>query len=71
MVLAKELNAIFITDDKKAINVAIKEKIRVIRFNNEVRATVVILEKLLTKKIITIQEYKKIKTNLKNENFIF
>lgn len=70
MVLAKELKAIFITDERRATNIAKKIGINVID-KYEFRATAVILKLLSNQKIITAEDLKKIKKDLKKESFQF
>lgn len=80
MVLAKELNGIFITDDEKAAKKAEQENIRILKAGelnigvapkNRLKATVIFLEILKNRKIILPEEFDTIRESLKNENFSF
>lgn len=70
IVLARELKALFVTDDKRAIGVAKKMGIKIID-QYEFRATIVILKLLLKGKVISAREFTEIKIKLKKENFLF
>lgn len=80
MVLAKELDGIFITDDEKAAEKAQRENIKILKseeFNinifdkNKFKSTVIFLEILKKKKRISEKEFSEIKEMLKKENFSF
>lgn len=80
MVLAKELDGIFITDDERAAEKAQKENIKILKsedFNinitakNRFKSTVIFLEILKKQKRISEKEFGDIKEMLKIENFSF
>lgn len=68
MVLAEELNGVFITDDEVAAKKAIDFKIKALS-NSEHRDTVIFLIELRKKRVISNDEYKNIKKMLEQENF--
>lgn len=70
MVLARELDGIFITDDKVATKKASLLDIKILD-NKEYRDTVTFLLMFKKNKIISEEEYNLIKSNLHDERFIF
>lgn len=80
MVLAKELDGIFITDDESAAKRAAKAGIKILKAGefgidivpkNKFKATLIFLEILKKQKNISQKEFDEIRELLKNENFIF
>lgn len=70
MALARELDGIFITDDKVATKKAFASGIKILD-NKEHRDTVTFLAMLKGHAIISKKEYDLIKIELNNEQFIF
>lgn len=70
MGIAKEKNAIFVTDDKGATNKAKSLGVNILD-NRQYRDTVTILKILLRKKYIDENEYRLIQVLLKENNFRF
>lgn len=68
--IAKETNAIFVTDDKGATNKAQRLGIKILDAK-EYRSTIVILKALLKDGHIEKKEYNEIQKLLKENNFIF
>lgn len=68
MVLAREMNAFFVADEKRAKNEALREKIKILD-DNEFRDTLLILKYLSTEKIISQSDLLKIKEDLRSNSF--
>ncbi|MCX6809577.1 MAG: hypothetical protein NTZ65_02415 [Candidatus Berkelbacteria bacterium] len=68
MVLAKELEAVFVADEKRAKNEALRQSIKIFD-KAEFRDTIFILDYLKDEKIISQSELLRIKEQLRSNNF--